>query len=174
MHIRHIAGGLLAAALLSSTALAQTNPPARNPAPAPAPAAATDTTLQGKHWRSSKVIGVNVYNEQNEKLGDINEIILDPAGKVMGYVIGVGGFLGMGEHNILVEPGKIRFVNEPVRTSSTTTTTPTTNTTNPPAAGAPTQTRNVSATTSADRWYPDHGIMSATKDQLKAMPQFKY
>ena len=24
------------------------------------------------------------------------------------------------------------------------------------------------------RWYPDHGVLSATKDHLKAMPQFKY
>ena len=70
------------------------------------------------HWRASKLIGVNVYNEQNEKLGDINEIILDQSGKVSGYVVGVGGFLGMGEHDILVEPSKIKFVNEPVRAAS--------------------------------------------------------
>ena len=25
-----------------------------------------------------------------------------------------------------------------------------------------------------EQWYPDHGVLSATKDQLKAMPQFKY
>jgi sporulation protein YlmC with PRC-barrel domain len=86
------------AALLSSSALAQTTtpPPAKD-----APAAA-EVNAKGAHWRSSKLIGVNVYNEQNEKLGDINEIILDPSGKVMGYVIGVGGFLGMGEH----DPGR--------------------------------------------------------------------
>jgi sporulation protein YlmC with PRC-barrel domain len=163
---------ILAAALLSSSALAQTptTPPAKD-----TPAAA-EVKAKGAHWRSSKLIGVNVYNEQNEKLGDVNEIILDPSGKVMGYVIGVGGFLGMGEHDILVEPAKIKFVNEPVRTAS-----------NPPATTtntAPTNTRNVSNTTTttttttttatADRWYPDHGVLSATKDQLKAMPQFKY
>ena len=61
---------------------------------------------------------MKVYNEQNERLGDINEIILDKDGKAMGYVVGVGGFLGMGEHDIFVEPNKIKFVNEPVRTSS--------------------------------------------------------
>ena len=63
---------------------------------------------------------MKIYNEQNERLGDINEIILDKDGKAMGYVVGVGGFLGMGEHDIFVEPNKIKFVNEPVRTSSTT------------------------------------------------------
>lgn len=170
MRAKCLVTGLLAAALLSTTAIAQTK------APSPAPAAtATDTTLQGKHWRSSKMIGVNIYNEQNEKLGDISEIILDPAGKVIGYVVGVGGFLGMGQHDVLVEPSKIRFVNEPMRTTSTAPTT-TTGTT-PPAAGAPTNTRNVSNTSARstnEQWYPDHGIMSGTKDQLKAMAQFKY
>ena len=171
MRTRYLVSGLLAAALLSSTAIAQTqstNPP---------PVAKTDATapkLMSPHWRSSKLIGVNVYNEQNEKLGDINEIILDKDGKVLGYVVGVGGFLGMGEHDIFVEPSKIKFVNEPVRSASTTT--------NPPPANpnaAPTNTRPVSNTTRTTRdpkevWYPDHGILNATKDQLKAMPQFKY
>ena len=88
-------------------ALAQSNPPA--PAPkAPAPAATVTTTAPAPAahsgmWRSSKLIGLNVYNDQNEKLGDINEILLDKSGKVDGVVIGVGGFLGMGEHNIKVE-----------------------------------------------------------------------
>jgi sporulation protein YlmC with PRC-barrel domain len=157
MRARHILGGLLAAALLSSTAIAQTN------APAPAPATtATNVAPKGGEWRASKVIGVNIYNEQNEKLGAISEIILEPSGRVVGYVIGVGGFLGMGEHDILVEPGKIKFVNEPLRS--------TTSSNNPPV-NAPMNTRNVSNT---KEWYPDHGILNATKDQLKAMAQFKY
>jgi Spy/CpxP family protein refolding chaperone len=170
MRTNYLVGSVLAAALLSTTALAQTTAPGT----ASPPAAATNTTLQGKHWRASKMIGVNIYNEQNEKLGDISEVILDPAGKVMGYVIGVGGFLGMGQRDILVEPATIRFVNEPLRTTSTA---PTTTTTTTPPAGPPTTTRNVSNTTvrsANEQWYPDHGVMSATKDQLKAMAQFKY
>jgi sporulation protein YlmC with PRC-barrel domain len=166
MSARIIVGGLLAAALVSAPALAQTTSPANPPN-----TAATNVApkSQSGHWRSSKLIGVNIYNDQNEKLGDINEIILDPSGKVTGYVVGVGGFLGVGEHDILVEPTKIKFLNEPARSASNTAT-------NPPA-GAPTTTRNVSntsATSSASQWYPDHGVLSATKDQLKAMPQFKY
>jgi sporulation protein YlmC with PRC-barrel domain len=166
MRTRYLAGGLLAAALLSSTAFAQTSTTPRAPAPA---ASTTDVAPMHNQWRASKLIGLNIYNEQNEKLGGIAEIILDPAGKVAGYVVGVGGFLGMGEHDILVEPGKIKFVNEPVKTSSTTPAT------NPPAAGAPMTTRNVSsARASNEKWYPDHGVMNATKDQLKAMQPFKY
>ena len=164
-----VAGGLLAAALLTSTAFAQAPAPTTPPAAAKADAG---PKLATPHWRSSKLIGVKIYNEQNERLGDVNEIILDAAGKVMGYIVGVGGFLGMGEHDILVEPAKIKFVNEPVRTAAA-----------PPANenkktdAAPTNTRPVSNTTARaanEQWYPDHGVLSATKDQLKAMPQFKY
>ena len=88
----------------------------------------------------------------------------------MGYVIGVGGFLGMGEHDIFVEPAKIKFVNEPVRAIRPRPP-PTTRrrARRPPRAMQ--QHRRARARTT---WYPDHGVLSATKDQLKAMPQFKY
>lgn len=162
--------GLLAAALMSSSAFAQTSTPSGN---APAVTNIAPKSNAG-HWRSSKLIGVNVYNEQNDKLGDINEIILDPTGKVTGYVVGVGGFLGMGEHDILVEPTKIKFVNEPVRNAAAAPATAPAGT-----SATPSNTRNVSNTSGTARaaneqWYPDHGVLSATKDQLKAMPQFKY
>src|ERR1044072_4312342 len=173
MRTRYLVSGLLAAALLSSTAMAQTT--STNPPP---PAAKTDASvpkLSSPHWRSSKMIGLNVYNEQNEKLGDINEIILDKDGKVLGYVVGVGGFLGMGEHDILVEPSKIKFVNEPRRTQTSANNPPA----NPPATNPPTGARTSDAPRTAPRaateqWYPDHAMLNATKDQLKALPQFKY
>ena len=159
-----IIGGLLASAMLVP-ALAQNNPP---PA-APAPAAQTSTApkAHGDMWRSSKLIGLNVYNDQNEKLGDISEILLDKSEKVDGVVIGVGGFLGMGQHDIMVEMSKLKFIDEPARTSSTTTTT-----TGSAATGAPATTTTA---TTKSKWYPDHAVLSgATKDSLKNLPEFKY
>ena len=121
-----------------------------------------------EEWRSSKLIGLNVYNDQNEKLGDISEILLDKSGKVDGVVIGVGGFLGVGKHDIKVEMSKLKFVDEPVRTSSTSTTgTATTGSANRPATAT--------TSTTTKKWYPDHAVLSgATKDSLKGMPEFKY
>jgi len=124
-------------------------------------------------WRSSKLIGLNVYNDQNEKLGDISEILLDKAGKVEGVIIGVGGFLGMGQHDIKVEMSKLKFVDEPARTASTTGTS---TTTSPPAART-TDNRPATgtATTTTNKWYPDHAVLSgATKDSLKNAPEFKF
>jgi sporulation protein YlmC with PRC-barrel domain len=117
-------------------------------------------------WRSSKLVGVNVYNDQNEKLGDISEVLIDKTGKVAGLVISVGGFLGMGQHDIMVEMSKLKFVDTPVRTSATTTTT--TGSASRPASATTTRTDD-------KKWYPDHAILSGvSKDQLKTMPQFKY
>ena len=159
-----ILGGLLASAMFVPV-FAQNNPRPASPTPA---AQSTAPKAHGEMWRSSKVIGLNVYNDQNEKLGDINEILVDKSGKVDGVVIGVGGFLGMGEHDIMVEMSRLKFVDEPVRTSSTTTSTTGSNTATRPAT-------TTTTTTTKNKWYPDHAVLTgATKDSLKNMPQFKY
>ena len=169
MRSKLLIGGLLASVMIIP-ALAQSNPPA--PVTKPAPAATTSTAPQAHSdiWRASKLIGVNVYNDNNEKLGDISEILLDKSGKVEGIVIGVGGFLGMGEHDIKVDMAKLKFVDEPVRTSATTSTTTTTGAANRPANAPAATTRSTEK-----QWYPNHAVLSgASKDQLKSMPQFKY
>ena len=94
--------------------------------------------------------------------------MLDTSGKVSGVIIGVGGFLGLGQHDVLVPMEQLKFVNEPVRTSSTATTTTTT-------TGAPANRPATTVTTTDRKWYPDHAVLSgATKDSLKSMAQFKY
>jgi sporulation protein YlmC with PRC-barrel domain len=158
-------GGLLAA-ILATSALAQSQAPApAAPARAPtaaAPAPSSAPVSSTAQWRASKLIGLNVYNDQNEKLGDINEILLDQSGKVVGVVIGVGGFLGMGQHDVMVTMDKLKFINDPPKSASTT----------PGTTGA---NPNRPARASNEKWYPDHAVLSgASKDQLKAMPAFKY
>lgn len=71
-------------------------------------------------WRASKLDGLNVYNTDNEKIGDINELIVDSSGKIQAVVIGVGGFLGMGEHQVAVPFEQVQWKDQPVerRTSS--------------------------------------------------------
>lgn len=173
---KYIAAAMLGTALMAAPALSQTQ--TQTPSTA-APAAKSDTkaeinpALKDK-WRASKLIGLDVYNDQNEKLGDINELILDKDGKIGFVVIGVGGFLGMGEHDIAVTLDKLKFVEEPVRTATTTSppassTTGAAPNTSPPAGGMAKTT-----TTTTYDWIPDHAVMSGTKEQLKALPQFRY
>ncbi|WOH66015.1 PRC-barrel domain-containing protein [Bradyrhizobium sp. BWA-3-5] len=168
---KFLAAALLSAAVLSAPAYAQSPQPADRAAPA-----ATTTSSQEKmalkgNWRASKLMGLDVYNEGNEKLGDINELILDKSGKVAAVIIGIGGFLGMGEHDIAVSMDKLKFVEEPMRTSSAATTKETTS--KETTTGAATTT-TTARTSNANDWTPDHAVMSGTKEQLKAMPQFKY
>ena len=114
-----LATSLVTLALVSGPAFAQTAQQTdRNTAATTAQTPANKMALKG-NWRASKLMGLDVYNEANEKLGDVNELILDKSGKVTAVVIGVGGFLGMGEHDIAVSMDKLKFVEEPVRTSST-------------------------------------------------------
>jgi hypothetical protein len=75
----------------------------------------------------------------------------------------------MGEHYVAVPMEKLKWSNEPVRTSSTTAA-PADKTT----VGASNTGANRTDRAADEKWYPDHAIYSATKDQLKAMPQFKY
>jgi sporulation protein YlmC with PRC-barrel domain len=120
-------------------------------------------------WRSSKLIGLSVYNDQNEKLGDISEILLDKsAGKVDFVVIGVGGFLGIGQQDIMVEMSKLKFVDERIPRPPQSTTGSATTGMNRPATTTTTPTTK-------SKWYPDHAVLSgATKESLKNMAEFKY
>lgn len=51
---------------------------------------------------ASQLMGLNVQNPNGDKVGEIGEVILDDAGKVQGVVVDVGGFLGVGEHPVLL------------------------------------------------------------------------
>jgi sporulation protein YlmC with PRC-barrel domain len=173
MYTRKLALAALATALLSATAIAQSSPPPASSQPAatskPMDQKSVQSTAQGK-WRASKLIGLNVYNANNEKIGDINELVTDSSGKIDIVVIGVGGFLGMGEHRVGIPFAQVKWVDEPVRSSSTTTTSSAPRTT---GAGT-TATTATRTTTEAKKDYPDHAMVNMTKDQLKALPAFKY
>ncbi|WP_025034493.1 PRC-barrel domain-containing protein [Bradyrhizobium sp. DOA9] len=166
--MKSIAAGLAGTALLATVAFAQA-PTATTDKAAPA-ATATTTTASGQ-WRTSKMDGLKVYNEANENIGTINDLLMDKNGDIKIAVIGVGGFLGMGEHLVAVPYEKLKFVNEPVAYTGTGakpagTTTGAATGTDRPAAPA--------STSSASKWYPDHAVFNASKDELKNMPEFKY
>jgi hypothetical protein len=93
-------------------------------------------------------------------------ILLDQSGKVSGVVIGVGGFLGIGERDILVGLDKLNFAKEPLPSPTVAATgNITVSRDGPPAA----LEARAATKRAIERWYPDHAVMNATKDQLKAM-----
>jgi sporulation protein YlmC with PRC-barrel domain len=151
----YVAMAVIGSALMAVPALAQTATKSGN---------ASSSGL----WQASKLIKMNVYNQQNEKIGDIQELMLDKSGTIDSVVLGVGGFLGMGEHDVAVKFSDLKWSDLPVSSSSTSSNTSTTTT------GANSSTAN-SGSTRTNATYPDHAILNnATKDQLKAIPQFEY
>ncbi len=121
------------------TTPATTNPPGmQKMAPAPMPQGAPNfITLQSGDMLSSNVVGLDIYNDQNNDIGKIQDVAFDASKKVTGYILSVGGFLGMGTHYVAVDPDAVK----------------------------------VTYDASNKVW---RATMNATKDQLKAAPEFKY
>jgi sporulation protein YlmC with PRC-barrel domain len=172
--ITPLAATVAAAALLSASAVAQT-PPKDNKTMTPnqtqsaptqsptAPSTTASATQQQSHqWRGSQLIGLDVYNDKDEKVGDVTELITNANGQVEAVVVGVGGFLGLGRHDVALRWEDLRFVNEPRRTAAT------------PPAGDKRATPPATSVQRANPEAPDHAVISLTTDELKALPAFKY
>jgi sporulation protein YlmC with PRC-barrel domain len=56
---------------------------------------------------SSNVVGLDIYNGQKDKVGKIQDVAFDASKQVTGYILSVGGFLGMGTHYVAVDPGAV-------------------------------------------------------------------
>jgi sporulation protein YlmC with PRC-barrel domain len=55
---------------------------------------------EANEWRASTLIGASVYGPDNKSIGDINELLIEKDGRVTAVVVGVGGFLGVGEKRV--------------------------------------------------------------------------
>src|SRR5689334_9370322 len=183
MLTKYLMAGVAGSMLLASAAFAAENSTATSDkAAAPqatAQASTTDTSFKGD-WRASKVVGLNVYNSQNENVGSINDLLMDKSGSIKAAVISVGGFLGMGARLVAVPFDKMKFATEPVA-YSTSSNAPAGGGANSAGGGAKSTTTTGStagsssaANSKPNPWYPDHATFDATKDQLKNMPEFKY
>src|SRR5436190_10955463 len=64
---------------------------------------------QSNEIRANKLIGTTVQNDAKESVGKINEVIISKNGKVAAVVVGVGGFLGMGEHEVAMSFESLRL-----------------------------------------------------------------
>ena len=88
-------------AVLASPALAQDSKTTGT-----APAAAKFSTVSKDEMFSSKLKGLNVYNQKDENVGEITDIALKN-NQVDALILSVGGFLGMGEHYVAVSPSSV-------------------------------------------------------------------
>lgn len=127
--MRNLIIALSSAAILSTSAYAQT-------VTSSSVATQVYVTAKPTDVLSSNLDDLNVYNSAKEKIGEIKDIVMS-ADRVSGYILSVGGFLGIDEHYVVVSPSAVK----------------------------------INYSESDKKW---SATMDATKDALKAAPQFKY
>jgi PRC-barrel domain len=113
---------MFAAGALAQNASPSANAPANSPPASmsnePAPAHKTTTadvpskgpnfiSVPDNAMLSENVVGLDVYNGQNNDIGKIHDVIMGANQSVTGYILSVGGFLGMGTHYVAVDPGAV-------------------------------------------------------------------
>ena len=124
---------IMAAAAVSTlaltSALAQTSttttppsapPAATAPSTAPAPSASTTAPKSGAahfvqkqgtdQWLFSKFKGTDVIGTDDKKIGDVSDVLFDKDKKILAYIVGVGGFLGIGSKDVAIEPASFQMV----------------------------------------------------------------
>src|SRR5215831_8343587 len=149
-----------ASALMVSGALAQANMPQQPAAKTDAaPAVPHDTAkfiaAQGTdQWVFSKFKGTDVLGPDNAHIGNVSDMLFDKNGKILGLIVGVGGFLGIGEKSVAIDMSAFQPV--PADTGSS-------------SAGGNTAmaSRNDDPTMVKLK-------VSWTKEQLKNAPDFQY
>jgi PRC-barrel domain len=102
------------AGLMAVPAMAQdTRPAPTNKAPpAATQTAPADAKMAAGQISASQLLNESVLNQANESIGDINDVILDSGGKVASVVVGVGGFLGMGEKDVALSFDQLKFATD--------------------------------------------------------------
>jgi hypothetical protein len=71
-----------------------------------APAEAKYSSVGKDEMFSSKLKGLNVYNQKDESIGEITDIAIKN-NQIDALILSVGGFLGMGEHYVAVSPSSV-------------------------------------------------------------------
>jgi hypothetical protein len=61
---------------------------------------------------TSRLVGIDIYNKQNEKVGAVADVVIGAGKSVIGVVASVGGFLGIGESYVAIDPASIALNND--------------------------------------------------------------
>jgi sporulation protein YlmC with PRC-barrel domain len=183
---RELAAGLAATVLTAGPALAQTSPAPTQPAGS----GQIITQMTPDLMRGSQLMGVDVYGADTQKIGDVDEVLVDKQGRIQTAVVGVGGFLGIGAKDIAIPYDQVQWMADAQTATGATApagtntaggmTTPTAPGVTPspgqPATTGSTGTSGTAATTGvgADDGGPDRAMVKMTKADLQNAPAFRY
>ena len=102
------------AAPLASTMTAPGSAGMATPHPMPSAGTADNSTYitADHHIRASKIVGASVYNDQNEKIGSVDDVLIGSNDGVSGVVLSVGGFLGIDSKLVEVPYSQIQVTGD--------------------------------------------------------------
>src|SRR5690606_4881920 len=89
--------------------------PAEVEAPAAELVTAAETGINSDGWLATEIIGATLYTsaaDDAETIGDVNDFVLDEGGSVAAVVVGVGGFLGIGQKNVAISWADLQLTND--------------------------------------------------------------
>jgi hypothetical protein len=76
-------------------------------------------------WVFSKFKGTDVVGPNDETIGGVNDMLFDKSGRILGVIVGVGGFLGIGQKNVAIDMSAFQVVAAPNVPSTSSVTDPT-------------------------------------------------
>lgn len=131
------------------------------------------TRMRMDQMMASHLIGTRVVRANNESIGDINDVVVDRNGQVMAVVVGVGGFLGIGEKDVAVPFNSLEFANSQQASAMDSNASGNANVTatGSTASGKPAGQGLAGASASSNE--PERVILRMTKAELQAAPVFK-
>lgn len=119
MAVAAVSGLALTSAMAQSTAPSTSSTPSAT-APAPSASATAPSTSSGSaHFvtkqtadqhLASKFKGTDVIGSDDAKIGDVSDILFDKDHKVLAFIVGVGGFLGIGAKDVAIAPSSFQPV----------------------------------------------------------------
>ena len=72
---------------------------------------ADELVIVAKGWSATKqIIGKDVFNDKQEKVGVVEDLIIAPDKAVSYAIIGAGGFLGMAKHNVAIRVNNFKLL----------------------------------------------------------------
>lgn len=98
---RHLAAAIVLTALLAPAAYAASDDQSST----------SVQTIRPDQMRASKIIGSAVYDRNNQKIGSVQDLILDKAGRVNSMVVDVGSYLGLGGKDVAIPMSNIKTDN---------------------------------------------------------------
>jgi hypothetical protein len=113
MAVAAVSGLALTSAMAQSTttpSTTTTTPPATAAAPSSANSTHFVTSQTSDQFLASKFKGTDVIGTDDKKIGDVSDILFDKDKKILAYVVGVGGFLGIGSKDVAVDPAAFQPV----------------------------------------------------------------